>query len=98
MGGYEQTPNPKNVRGFLKKDASPPAVFAALLWGQLESSWVGEPHSAVCSTLPATPISSNIRLLISDRYNIILQPSRQEEFAAMAIMTAGSLHTKSTVC
>ena len=98
MAGFEQTPNPHNVRSFPKKDASPPsAMFAALCWGQLEPSSVGEPHSAARSTLPATPISSNIRLLISDRY-IILQPSRQAEFAAVAIMTAGSLHTKQTVC
>lgn len=33
-------------------------------------------HAAVCNTLPATAISSNIRLLIYDRYNFILQTCR----------------------
>lgn len=70
---------------------------AAVCWGQLEPSWAGEPHSAVCSTLPCMMISSNIRRLISEQCNIILQPSRQAEFAAMAIMTDGSLHTKKIV-
>lgn len=72
------------------------------LWGSapgpVRAQLGGGPRSAVCSVLPATPISSNIRLLLSNRYNIIPQPSRQAEFAAMAIMTAGSLHTKPTVC
>lgn len=72
------------------------------LWGSalgpVRAQLGGEPRSAVCSVLPAMPISSNIRLLLSNRYNIIPQPSRQAEFAAMAIMTAGSLHTKPTVC
>lgn len=58
----------------------------------------GKPHSAVSILLPATPISSNISLLTSHWYSIILQPSRQAEFAAMAIVTAGSLHTNSTFC
>lgn len=97
VAGFEQTPNPHNIPAFLKKDASPPsAVFAALPWGQLEPSWVGEPHSAACSTLPAMPISSNIGFLMPNRYSIILQPSRQAAFAAMAIITAGPLHTKLT--
>lgn len=72
------------------------------LWGSalgpVRAQLGGGPRSAVCSVLPATPISSNIRLLLSNRYNIIPQPSRQAEFAAMAIMTAGSLHTKPTAC
>lgn len=97
MAGCEQTPNLHNTCVFLRKDASPPsAVFAALPWGHLESSWVGEPHSAACSMLPAMPISSNIRLLMSNRYSIILQPSRQAAFTAMAIITTGTLHTKPT--
>lgn len=42
MLGLEETPNPHDVCVFLKKDASPPsAMFAALLWNELESSWMG---------------------------------------------------------
>lgn len=84
---------------FPKKDSSPaPVLFPAVLWEQWEPSWVGEARFAVSILLPATLISSTIRLLISHRYNIILQPSRQAEFAAMAIVPAGSLHTNSTFC
>lgn len=59
---------------------------------QSPAGW--ESHTAVHSTLSVLPISSNIRLLISDWYNNILQPSRQAEFATIVIMTSGSLSKK----
>lgn len=59
---------------------------------QSPAEW--ESHTAVHSTLSILPISSNIRLLISNWYKNILQPSRQAEFATIVIMTTGSLHKK----
>lgn len=93
LAGFQQTSSPHNPHAFPKM----PLLLLQRFQLFCGSSGGGR-HSAGSILLPSMLISSNIRLLIPHWNNILLQPSRQAESAAMAIVTAGSLHTNLTFC